>query len=66
MRPSLKGKEEDNVILNLVNALRYYSSDRNVATVSATGKIRARGAGSCRIYVLANNGVCTSIKVQVR
>jgi len=45
--------------------LRYYSSDRNVATVNAAGKIRARGVGSCTIYVMANNGVRASVKVRV-
>jgi len=47
-------------------ALRYYSSDRNVATVSASGKIKARGRGRCTIYVIANNGIRASVKVKVK
>lgn len=54
------------MLLNLENQLRYYSSDRNVATVSDSGKIRATGKGACWIFVLANNGVSASVKVKVK
>ena len=66
IRASLKGVRDDRTILNVANNLRYFSSDASVATVSATGKIRARSAGSCTIYILANNGVRASLKVRVR
>jgi uncharacterized protein YjdB len=52
-------------ILNVMNDLRYFSSDTNVATVSETGKIKARGAGSCTVYIVANNGVRASVEVTV-
>lgn len=51
--------------LKIVKALRYYSSDRNVATVSAKGQIKAAGNGSCEIYVIANNGERATVKVTV-
>ena len=45
--------------------LRYLSSDKTVATVSSSGKIRARAKGSCKIYVYAANGVRKTVKVVV-
>lgn len=65
IKASVKGVKPDRKVLAHVKALRYYSSDRNVATVTASGKIRAKGAGSCTIYAMANNGVRASVKVRV-
>jgi hypothetical protein len=53
-------------ILNVMNDLRYFSSDTNVATVSETGMIKARGSGSCRVYIMANNGIRASLEVRVK
>ena len=66
IKASATGVKAGLMLLNLENQLRYYSSDRNVATVSASGKIRATGVGTCRIYILANNGIRTSVKVTVK
>lgn len=46
--------------------LRYCSSNKSVATVSSAGKITAKNAGKCTIYVLAVNGVRKSIAVTVK
>ena len=46
-------------------ALRYYSSDRNVATVKDNGKVAAVGEGNCSIYAVAANGVLARVKVKV-
>lgn len=46
--------------------LRYMSTNKKVATVSRSGRIRARAKGSCKIYVYAANGVSKSIKVTVQ
>ena len=46
--------------------LRYKSSDPNVATVSRSGKIKAKGAGKCFVYVYAANGASKKIKVTVK
>ena len=45
--------------------LRYMTSNKKVATVNSSGKITAKGKGSCIIYVYAHNGVAKSIKVTV-
>jgi len=44
---------------------RYMTSNKKIATVNSSGKITAKGKGSCRIYVYAHNGVSKSIKVTV-
>ena len=46
--------------------LSYVSSDRAIATVTATGKIKAKKTGKCTIYVRALNGVSKKIKVSVK
>lgn len=46
--------------------LRYCSSNKAVATVSSAGKITAKKAGKCTVYVLAVNGVRKSIAVTVK
>ena len=45
---------------------RYYTTDARVAKVNSDGVITAKGAGSCTIYVLANNSVYKKIKVTVK
>ena len=62
---SVKGVKSGRKVLAHVKPLRYFSSNRNVVTVSSGGKIKAIGAGTCKIYVMANNGVCATVKVTV-
>lgn len=45
---------------------RYISSNRNVAAVTAGGKIKAKRTGSCTIYVFAKNGCKQKIKIKVQ
>ena len=46
--------------------LRYYSTNTKIAKVDNKGKITAVGQGSCKICVLAINGVRKSVKVTVK
>ena len=46
--------------------LRYESSNASVAVVSKSGKVKARGKGTCFIYAFAPNGVSKKVKVKVR
>ena len=46
--------------------LRYESTNKKIATVSKSGKIKAKAKGSCQIYVYAANGVSKAVKVTVR
>ncbi|MGI6033354.1 MAG: InlB B-repeat-containing protein [Coriobacteriales bacterium] len=45
---------------------RYASTDSSVATVSASGKITAKGKGTCKIFVYAQNGKWATVKVTVK
>lgn len=53
-------------VLNHVAALRYYTGNKKVASVSKEGRITAKGKGTCTVYVIANNGVAKKIKVKVK
>ena len=66
IRASLKGMRDGMNILNVVNGLRYFSSDASEATASETGKIRVSGAGTCTVYILANNGIRASLEVRAK
>ena len=46
--------------------LRYVSSNKKIATVSKSGKITAKSKGSCKVYVIAVNGVSKAVKVTVK
>ncbi len=52
-------------VLKHVKKYRYFSTNRKVAIVSAKGKVKAVGAGTCTIFVLANNGVYKEVTVTV-
>ncbi len=51
---------------NHAKEFRYTTSDKSIATVSLSGKIRAVRKGSCIIYVYAKNGNAKEIKVNVK
>ena len=44
----------------------YYSTNKNVATVSDTGKITAKASGKCTVYVITINGVTQPVQITVR
>lgn len=45
---------------------RYATTNKEVATVSKKGKIKAVGKGACVIYVYARNGYAKAVKVNVK
>ena len=47
-------------------AIRYETSNKNIATVDKSGKIKAQSKGVCYIYAYAQNGVYKKIKVTVK
>ena len=42
------------------------TSNKKVATVNSSGKVTAKGKGTCYIYTFAHNGVSKQIKVTVK
>ena len=51
---------------NHAKEFRYATSNREVAVVSSSGKIKATKKGSCIIYVYGKNGNTKKIKVKVK
>lgn len=47
-------------------AICYESSDTNIATVDKNGKVKAVGAGTCKIWIYAQNGLYTVFTVTVK
>ncbi|MGI6735813.1 MAG: InlB B-repeat-containing protein [Anaerovoracaceae bacterium] len=45
---------------------RYKSTNKSVATVDRNGKVTAKKAGTCTIYIYAQNGMWTRTKVTVK
>ena len=45
---------------------RYKSGDASIASVNGSGKITAKHAGTCKIYIYAQNGLWTSVNVTVK
>ena len=46
--------------------LRYLTTNTDVATVSRSGRITAKGKGSCRIYAITVNGLRKTMQVTVK
>lgn len=61
----VKANTKKKLLAGYCNKLRYKTSDAAVATVSSTGKVIARGAGTCTVYVFAKNGFARKVKVKV-
>ncbi|MGI6736967.1 MAG: Ig-like domain-containing protein [Anaerovoracaceae bacterium] len=51
---------------SLAPTYRFQSSNTNIASVSSSGKITAKKAGKCTIYIFAQNGVRAAVAVTVR
>jgi uncharacterized repeat protein (TIGR02543 family) len=45
---------------------RYASTDKSVATVDKNGKVTAKNAGTCTIYIYAQNGLETATTIVVK
>lgn len=46
--------------------MRYWTTNENVASVSATGYVKGKKKGTCYVYAAAQNGVSVRIKVKVK
>lgn len=58
-------QEKGKKLVKHASEFRYLSADEHVATVTKDGTITAKGAGTCKIYVIANNGVYKELIVTV-
>ncbi|MDD7113786.1 MAG: hypothetical protein PUH88_04870, partial [Lachnospiraceae bacterium] len=58
--------EKNKKLVTHMKPLTYTTSDKKVATVTKKGVIKAKGKGSCYIYITAFSGVYTRVKVTVK
>ena len=68
LQTSYKKQKSSRKLLSNSNKrlLNYYSSDTSVATVDAAGRVSGVGNGKCTIYIMAHNGVRTTVTVTVK
>ena len=67
IKAKLKKFSNSRNYLNHVSAkVRYYSSDRTVATVSANGRVTGVGPDRCTVFAVAENGLRVGVKVTVK
>lgn len=58
--------EKNKTLVKHMKSLSYTTSDQTVATVTKKSVVKAKGKGSCYIYITANSGVYTKVKVTVK
>ena len=66
LKCEIKAENSSKNLVFHTSSYRYYTTNSKVATVSKAGVIKAKGKGTCSIYVLANNGVYKKVKVKVK
>ena len=59
-------KDSGKVNVHKSRALIYESSNPKVAKVNKNGKVTAVAKGSCYVYIYAQNGIYTRVKVNVK
>ena len=65
IRASVKGVKPGKKGLHQCKLIRWFSDNRNIATVNKDGKVTAKAKGKCTIFAVANNGVRASVRVRV-
>ena len=66
IKAKVKKASNSRRFLPKVAKIRYFSSDRSVATVNAKGKVTAVGAGTCTVYAVAQNGLRVGVTITVK
>ena len=66
VKARVKGVKKGRKLIRHGAAVRWYSSNVNVAVVDENGNITARDRGRCTVYALAMNGVRAKVNVTVK
>ena len=66
IRATAKKENKKKKLLSHEETFRYYTDDKKVVGLSKKGKIRAKQKGTCTVFVIANNGVVSKVKVTVK
>ncbi len=66
IKAAAKKENKKKKLLAHEETFRYYTDDKKVVGLSKKGKIRAKQKGTCTVFVIANNGVASKVKVTVK
>ena len=65
LKATVKKVKSGKKLLSYTSAVRYFSTNARVATVSSKGVVKAKSAGSCYVYAQAPNGIWKKLAVRV-
>ena len=68
VKASCKREDKNRKLLGVEHVsrkIRYFSTNKKIATVSSGGVITGKKKGNCTVYAIAKNGVWDSVKVTV-
>ena len=68
LKPGYTKADASKKVLDGTHGARYLyvSTNKNVATVDAKGRIKAKAAGKCTVYVIAVNGTTQAVQIIVK
>lgn len=68
LKPGYTKADASKMVLNGTHGARYLyaCTNKNVATVDAKGRIKAKAAGKCTVYVIAVNGTTQAVQIIVK
>lgn len=61
-----KQKAPSGMKIKKYQTLRYESSDPQIATVSANGRVKALKAGTCKVMIYSQNGLLKNLTIKVK
>ena len=61
-----ENSRKSNLPKSHVALLRYWSTDKSIATVSSNGKVKGVKKGTCYVYAIAANGAKKKVKITVK
>lgn len=68
LKPGFTKADASKMVLDGTHGARYLyaCTNKNVATVDAKGRIKAKSAGKCTVYVIAVNGTTQAVQIIVK
>lgn len=68
LKPGFTKADASKMVLDGTHGARYLyaCTNKNVATVDAKGRIKAKAAGKCTVYVIAVNGTTQAVQIIVK
>lgn len=66
LKPTVTKVYSSRKLLGYTAKVRYFTTDKKVATVSSSGIIKAKARGKCKVYAQAVNGIWKAVTVSVK